>query len=199
MTTAGDYHGFGHAYWEQWLETSRQYLFADQETPDDAIEKALSMPEPGSRGAWERFISRARGRLLRPLRRTGRHDGNPLLDLERAFYSQVSFISRHPDVPRHLLGWLLQGGDNRLRRRIQMVIAHYESRLCRIIGRARHQGLIRGDIEPQDAASLFVGMIQRLALGMNAMNSDPRQREFLLREAAREFAMYRSGLLFPPK
>lgn len=194
--TIGDPRDFAHAYLEQWLETSRLYLFADQETPADAPEKEFPVSEPGSSGARERFISRVRGKLLRLLRRTGQYDGNPLLELEHAFYFQVSFISRHPDVPRRLLGWLSQGGDNRLRRRIQMVIAHYESRLCRMIERARRQGLIRDDIEPQTAASLFVGMIQRLALGMNA---DPRRRELLLHEAVGVFALYRAGLVFPSK
>lgn len=190
--SSGDPGGFARAYLEQWMETSRLYLFSDLETLADATEKTLSAPKLDSRGARERFISRVRGRLFRLLQQTGQGDGNPLQELEHAFHSQVSFISRHPDVPRHLLEWLLRSGDNRLRRRIQMVIARYESRLCRMIARAKHEGLIRDEIEPQTAASLFVGMIQSLALGMNA---SPCQQKLLLREAATVFALYRARLV----
>lgn len=185
-----------HAHLEQWLETTRHYLFADLESLADAAEKALLESKLDSHGAQGRFISRARGGLLRLLKCTAQHDQNPLQELERAFYFQVSFISRHPDVPKRLLGWLSQGSDTRIRRRIQMVIDHYESRLCRMIGRAKHQGLISTGIEPQTAASLFVGMIQGLALRMNA---GLLQRELLLREAVEVFALYRAGMASPSK
>lgn len=191
-----DTNKFEQAYLEQWLETTRHYLFADLESLADAAEKALLEPKLDSHGAQGRFISRARGGLLRLLKCTAQHDQNPLQELERAFYFQVSFISRHPDVPKRLLGWLSQDSDTRIRRRIQMVIDHYESRLCRMIGRAKCQGLIRADIEPQTAASLFVGMIQGLAIRMNA---GLLQRELLLREAVEVFALYRAGMASPSK
>ncbi|MFZ3175842.1 MAG: hypothetical protein WA146_13175, partial [Thiobacillus sp.] len=87
-------------------------------------------------------------------------------------------------------GWLSQGSDIRIRRRIQMVIGHYETRLCRMIGQSKQQGLIRADIDPRTAAGIFIGMIQGLALRMNA---NLRQRELLLREAFEMFALYRAG------
>jgi len=192
----GDTGKFEHGHLKQWLETTRCYLFADQEQLVDAAGKALLESMPGSHGAQDRFISRARGQLLRLLQSTVRRDQNPLQELEQAFYFQVSFISRHPDVPKRLLGWLSQDGDSRIRRRIQLVIGHYESRLCRTIDRARRQGLVSADIEPHAAASLFVAMIQSLAL---RMNTDLRQRESLLREATHVFALYRAGVLAASK
>ncbi|GAO36228.1 hypothetical protein SCT_1630 [Sulfuricella sp. T08] len=183
---------FEQAYLEQWLKTTRHYLFADRENLVDATETALLESNLESHGAQDRFISRARGSLLRLLKRTARQDQNPLHELERAFYFQISFIARHPDIPKRLLGWLSHGGDGRIRRRIQVVINNYELRLCRIIDQAKHQGLIRADIEPHTAASFFVGIIQSLALRMNA---DLRQRERLLREAVEVFALYRAGVV----
>ncbi len=182
---------FEHAYLEQWLESTRHYLFADQESLSDAAGKALLEPRLGSHGAQDRFISRARGSLLRLLKRTAQHDQNPLLELERAFYFQASFVSRHPDVPKRLLEWLSQGSDTRIRRRIQKVIGHYESRLCRMIAQAKRQGFIRADIDPYAAAGIFIGMIQSLALRLNV---NLRQRELLLREAFENFSLYRAGM-----
>lgn len=182
---------FERTHLEQWLKTTRHYLFADQESLADAAVKALLASKLDSHGAQGRLISRVRGRLLRLLTRAAQHDQNSLQELERAFYFQVWFISQHPDVSKRLLGWLSQGSDTRIRRRIQMVIDQYESRLCGMIGQAKHQGLIRADIEPHTAASFFIGIIQSLALRMNA---DLRQRELLLREAVEVFALYRAGM-----
>lgn len=187
----GNTEKFEHAYLEQWLKTARYYLFTKQENFADTAEKAPLETKLNSHGAQERFISRARGRLLRLLKRTARQDQNPLQELERAFYFQVSFIARHPDVPRRLLRWLTQGSNSRIRRRIQMVIGHYKSRLSRLIGQAKRQGLVRADIEPHFAASLFVDMIQGLALRMNA---DLHKRELVLREASEVFTLYRAEM-----
>ena len=192
----GDTGEFEHAHLEQWLETTRHYLFFDQESLADAAEKTLPESRLDSHGAQDHFISRTRGRLLRLVKCAAQQDQNPLQELERAFYFQVLFLSRHPYVPKRLMGWLAHGGNLRIRRRIQMVIDHYESRLCRMIERAKHQGFIRGDVEPQTAASLFVGLIQCLALRINA---DLRQRELLLREATGVFALYRAGIASPLK
>lgn len=182
----------GNAYLDQWMETTRRYLLAETRSLTDEAGKAL--PEPGleSHGAQDRYISRARGSLLRLLKRAPQRDRNPLKELERAFHLQVLFISRHPEVPRRLLGWVSQDGDSRIRRRIQMVIAHYESRLCRMIALAKHQGRIRSDIDPHAAAVIVIGMIQSLALRMNI---NLRQRELLVREAFESFALFRTGMI----
>jgi hypothetical protein len=179
------------AHLAQWLETTRAYLFADRESLAAPNENALPQLRQDSHGAQDRLISRARGSVLRLLKRTPPHDRNPLQELERAFYFQASFVSQHPDIPKRLLGWLSQGGDTRIHRRIQKVINHYESRLCQMIAQAKQQGLIRPNIDPRTAAGLFIGMIQSLALKVNA---NLYQRERLLHEACEAFARYKAGM-----
>lgn len=187
----GDTNKFELTHLKQWLETSRHYLFADLEVLTGAAVKVPLEPRQGSHGAQDRFISMARGRLMRLLKLKAMRDKNPLQELERAFYSQALFVSRHPEVPKHLMGWLLQGSNTRIRRRIQKVITHYESRLCRMIDQARHQGFIRADIDPRTAAGIFIGMIQSLALRMSV---NLRQRELILREAFENFSLYMAGM-----
>jgi len=179
------------AHLAQWLETTRAYLFADRERLATLIENALPQLPQDSHGAQDRLISRARGGVLRLLKRTPPHDRNPLQELERAFYYLASFVSQHPDIPKRLLGWLSQDGDTRIRRRIRKVISHYESRLCRMIAQAKQQGLIRPNIDPRTAAGLFIAMIQSLALKVNA---NLYQRERLLHEACEAFARYKAGM-----
>lgn len=177
-------------YLEQWLETSRHYLFGDLKDID-----VEGIPPPdlalSHHGAQDRFISRARGDLLRLVKRSTEQALDPLEELERTFHVQVAFIARRPDVPKRLLEWLSQGSNLRISRRIQRVMDHYESILCRMIGQAKQQGLIRADIEQHTAAKLFIGMIQSLVL---RMNGGLRQRELLLREAVEVFTLYRASI-----
>jgi len=196
----GDTRKFEQAHLAQWLETSRHYLFPDGknlvELGADPAEKALPQLQLDSHGAQDRFISRARGTLLRLVKNTARQDRSPLQELEHVFYFQAMFVTQHPDIPKRLLGWLSQDGDSRIRRRIQRVIGHYESRLASTIERGKHQGLIRANIDPRTTARIFIVMIQRLALRVNA---NLRQRELLLREAFEAFALYQAGMALPSK
>jgi TetR/AcrR family transcriptional regulator len=175
----------------QWMSTTHHYLFADKPCAANAQKGVLPEPALISHGAQDHFLSRARGNLMRLVKRTARRHQSPLQELEQAFHSQASFIAQHPDIPKRLLGWLSQNGDSRIRRRIQKVIDQYEARLCRMIGQAKTQGLIRDNIEPRTAASIFIGMIQSLALRMNA---DLCQRELMLCEAFEGFALYLEGM-----
>lgn len=179
------------AYLRTWLETTRDYLFSDPQDPAAATDGSL--PEPGldSHGARDRFVARARGRLLRLMKHPDAPDRNPLLELERVFHLQAEFIARHPEVPGRLLGWLSQGGDSRIQRRIRKVIDHYESRICRLIARARQQGFLKAEVDPRAAAGVFVGMVQSLALSLKL---NPCQRERLLREAFDHFSRFRTAL-----
>jgi hypothetical protein len=185
-----DMKGFDNAHLQTWWAATRHYLCADLDSLADTgrAEDIWVSPETGSHGSHKRFIARARGRLLHSLGHA-KHD-DPLRELERAFQRQIAFITWHPQVPVRLLSWLRQDGDARLKRRVQAVIGQYATRLARIIGRARQQGLVSADIDPRFEAMRLVGLIQELALG-----AGDRQREILLDEAAGTFARFRTGLV----
>lgn len=212
---------FEHVYLEQWLETTRHYLFADQESPVNAAsspaaasslsaigrhqqnaasmaerdvattEKGLLQLRLDSHGAQGRFISRVRGRLLRLVSRAAQCDQNPLRELERVFCSQVLFIARNPDVPMRMLGWLLESGNDRIRRRIRSIIGCYEAKLSRLLGRAKRQNLVKAEVDPHAAAERFVAMIQGLALSRCVDSHHPEQ---FLDEAAKIFLVYLNGI-----
>jgi len=186
-----DSNTFEPAHLKAWLETTLDYLFSDRQGDADATACALCQSDLDSHGARDRFVSRVRGHLLRRMKSTAQRDRNPLLELERAFKAQAAFIARHPEIPRRLLGWLLQGGDSRIQRRVRKLVGHYESRIVRLIARARLQGSIKADIDPYVAAGVFIGMIQSLAfrLSLNLC-----QRERVLHEAYARFALFRAAM-----
>lgn len=65
-----------------------------------------------------------------------------------------------------------------------------------MITQAKQQGLVRSGIDPRTAAGIFIGMIQSMALRMNA---NLGQREQLLREAFEAFTLYKAGMATPSK
>lgn len=168
----------------------------DTDLAADPAEKALLQLRLDTHAARIRFISRVRGKLLRRVKLTAQWNLNPLQELERVFFSQVSFIARNPHVAKRMLGWLLLSGDIRIQRRVQMVVDCYASRLARIIELARHQGFIRTDISPPSAAIFFVNLIQGLTLGINTGLS---ARDEIFRKAAHAFVLYRDWIALPEK
>lgn len=186
---------FEQEHLDRWWVATRYYLFADLESQPGAAAEAedgWSPPQTDSHGGRKRFIARVRGRLLRSVKRGGKDD--PLRELESTFQQQITFIARHPDVPRRLLSWLAQDDDRGLQRRVGMLIGHYATRLARIIARAKKQGLVRADVKPSAAAISLVDVIQGLVLRIQAA---PQRREWVLREAAETFALYRATLAAP--
>lgn len=177
----------------QWLETTRSYLFAHRQpsgTGDRAIE-APTVSAAESRGAQTRGIARVRGRLLRLTMRRPVDDPDPVRELERIFHSLVTFIARNPDVPSRMLRWSARSGHRRIRRRVQMVIDQFVSRISFIIRRAQAQARIRPDVEPRTAAVLFVGIAQSLVLRLFAGFLPHEQ---LQEEAGRLLHVYLIGM-----
>lgn len=161
----------------------------------EATEETLSHPVSRVRSTRAVLLSWAYRALLHLLRRATQHQENPLTALESAFYFHVSFMAKHPSVPRMILAWYSQTRDARVRSRIQGAISHYESRLARLIGKAKLQGLVRSTIDAPTAAGVLVGLIQSLMLRVNAGISRP---EMLLREAATAFPVYLDGIRATP-
>ncbi|MDP2962384.1 MAG: hypothetical protein Q8N54_06450 [Sulfurimicrobium sp.] len=195
--TSDSMNRFEQDHLKRWWETTRYYLLADMESLPGAAavaEDGWSPPQTESHGGRKRFIARVRGRLLRSIKRGGKDD--PLRELESAFQQQITFIARHPDVPRRLLSWLAQDGDPGLQRRVRMVIGCYATRLAQIIARAEQKGLIRADIKPHAAAISLVGVIQKLVLETYAT---PKRGESFLRKATEAFALYLAALAVPSK
>jgi TetR/AcrR family transcriptional regulator len=177
---------------DRWTEITRAYLLSGPDTPAQRIALPVTRElEPQGnldcRHGRDRFLSRVRQQLFSLMRETGLYGEDGLRELERTFYSHVSFIARHPEIPRRILTWCLQGDDARLRRRVQKVVTHYEYRVVRLITKGQKQGCIRPDLEPRAATGLFVGMLQNLVLRLPA---DRFQPEVLLRDANRLFSAY---------
>jgi len=156
-----------------------------------AAEEALLRLRVDSNGARNRFISRVRGRLLRLVKRLGGRERDPLQDLEREFRSIASFVARNPAVAMRVMGWSMESGDARIRRRIGNIARDHETRLARLVDLARRQGHVGADVDPDAAARHLVAMIRDLAWGMPV---DRRRPQRFLEESAKAYQVFLNDL-----
>jgi hypothetical protein len=184
---------FDPAQVERWLEVSRAYLTAPlaELRPECAVEDRTHRLVPQIRGDRSVLLSWAHRALLHLLKRATQIEDNPLKALESGLYFHASLMAKYPSVPATIMAWYLHTPDTRIRLRIRGVIVQYENRLSRLINRAKQQGLVRSGVDAQAAANVLVGLIQGLALRMNAGICQP---EMLLREAASVFSGYLDGI-----
>lgn len=157
----------------------------------DGAQEVVPASPSEDRATLAAMIAWAHQHMLRLLRHATRANANPLRVLEGVFYFQISFVAKHPAVPAHLLACLAPDGDPEIQGRIRSVLGHYETKLARLIERARRNGLVRAAVDPRAAARLFIAMLHSLLLRMRAGLVAPQG---LRNEAARLFPVYMNGI-----
>jgi len=139
---------------------------------------------------WLAAINWVRRRLMSVVEAAAARSENPLEALEGMFLAHVSFIAKHPAIPRLVFSDYLLRRDTRLKQLIQEIITGYEFRIAGLLGQAKAAGLARPDLDEGSAATLFIGMIQGLVLQSNIFSG----RRSLLDEAKKVFPIYLNGI-----
>ena len=139
---------------------------------------------------WLAAINWVRRRLMSVVETAAARSENPLEALEGIFFAHVSFVARHPAIPRLVFSDYLLRRDTRLKQLIQEIITGYESRIAGLLSQAKAAGLARPDLDEESAATLFIGMIQGLVLQSNIFSG----RRSLLDEAKKVFPIYLNGI-----
>lgn len=185
------------AHLAKWRKISREYLFAPlaESRREKRIEAVSGHPVAQGRGGRSVLLSWALRALLHLAKRAAQGENDPLKALESGFYFHVSLMAKHPSVPMTILDWYSRTGDAHVRSRIRSAIGRYEKRLSRLIDRAKQEGLVKSSVDEQVAAGVLVGMIQGLALRMNAGISQP---DMLLQEATAVLPVYLDGIRTAP-
>ncbi|HUW50487.1 MAG TPA: TetR/AcrR family transcriptional regulator [Sulfuricella sp.] len=139
---------------------------------------------------WLAAVNWIRDRLMSVLAEAASRSDNPLESLENMFFAHVSFIDKHPAIPRIVFSDYLLRRDLRLKLLIQEIITDYEANISGLLTRAKASGLVRSDLDEASAATLFIGMIQGLVLQSNIFSG----RRSLLEEAKKVFPIYLNGI-----
>lgn len=139
---------------------------------------------------WLAAIQWVRSHLMKAVGAAATKGVNPLDALEKMFFAHVSFIARHPAIPRLVFSDQLLRRDTRLKLLIQEIVTGYEAKIAGLLGQAKVAGLARQDVNEDSAATLFIGMIQGLVLQSNIFGG----RRSLLDEAKKVFPIYLNGI-----
>ncbi|MFA5372445.1 MAG: TetR/AcrR family transcriptional regulator [Sideroxydans sp.] len=139
---------------------------------------------------WVAVIEWVRERLMKVLDKAAADATDPLNAIERMFSAHISFVSKHPAIPRLLFSELLHKKNSKLRLLIQGIISGYESRIASLLEQAKSQSLAPPDLDSQSAAVLYIGMIQGLVMQSNIFGG---KRE-LLQAALKTFPIFLHGV-----
>lgn len=113
---------------------------------------------------WVAVIEWVRERLMKVLDKAAADATDPLNAIERMFFAHITFISKHPAIPRLLFSELLHKKNSKLRQLIQGIISGYEARIEGLLNEAKSQSLVSADLDSQSTAVLYIGMIQGLVM-----------------------------------
>lgn len=139
---------------------------------------------------WFAVISWIRGRLMTVLEKAASEATDPINAIERMFYAHITFISKHPAIPRLLFTEMLHKKNSKLRDLIQGIISGYEGKVAGLLEAAKEQSLVARDLDSQSAAVLYIGMIQGLFMQVSIFGG----KRSLLDEAKKTFPIYLYGI-----
>ena len=129
-------------------------------------------------------------RLLGRVDKAVEEAASPAAALEAVFMTHIDFVSDHPGVPRMLFGELQRPGETLPKRMAQTLIRHYGERLHTLLDAGKARGELHADLDPEAAATLFIGTVQGLV--MQSMLADDVAR--IRSDAPGVFAIYLRGV-----
>ena len=94
----------------------------------------------------------------------------PVDRLRAIFTTHIEFVVEHVGIPRILFGELQRDSNAPGKARVRALMTGYRERVINLLDQAKTQGLIKETIDCTAAATMFLGMVQGLA--MQAMAAD---------------------------
>lgn len=113
--------------------------------------------------------------------------------LEGLFLRHIDFVHAHPGVPRLLFAELQRPDETVAKKVVRGFLGRYAARLRRCLEGGVAAGELRADLDPDSAATLFIGCLQGLVM-QALLSGDPEQ---LPRAAPGIFALFRHSIIRP--
>jgi TetR/AcrR family transcriptional regulator len=119
---------------------------------------------PTKDAIWLAAMRWVRVTLLQRLQAASDQAGTPLDALCAMFSAHVEFVMAHPGVPRFIFHELQQPADSAAKHEVRAVLQGYRKLLLARLTQAIEQNLVSRDLDPEAAATSFIGLIQGLVL-----------------------------------
>ncbi|MDO9073878.1 MAG: TetR/AcrR family transcriptional regulator [Rubrivivax sp.] len=145
---------------------------------------------PTKDAIWLATMRWVRETLLQALQAAADQAASPLDALAAMFRAHVEFVIAHPGVPRFIFHELQQPADSAAKLEVRAVLQGYRKLLLGRLNESIELKLVSPDLDPEAAATSFIGLIQGLV-----MQSMLTGRAVAMRQQADAiFALYRRGL-----
>ena len=128
--------------------------------------------------------------LLQNLQAAADQSATPLDALAAMFRAHVEFVIAHPGVPRFIFHELQQPADSAAKLEVRGVLQGYRKLLLGQLAESIEQRQVSADLDPEAAATSFIGLIQGLVMQSMLTGKPAAMRQ----QANAIFALYRRGL-----
>jgi AcrR family transcriptional regulator len=118
---------------------------------------------------WQAVMGWVHVQLLAALEAAAAGAAQPLQALEAVFKAHLGFVSAHPGVPRVIFHELQNPQDSAVKREVRTLMQSYRALLLRLLRAAAQRGDVAAGVDPDAAATLFIGTVQGLV--MHAMTA----------------------------
>lgn len=130
-------------------------------------------------------------RLMKHIHKAIKSEDSAIDKLQSMFLAHISFVSKHPGIPRILFGELQHDKNSAPKQMVKQLIAQYADLLQDIMRTGKERGELNPNLDIEAATLLFIGSIQGLV--MQSMLAADRQD--MLAQAEAVFNVYRQSLL----
>lgn len=145
---------------------------------------------PSKDAIWLAAMRWVRETLLQRLQAAADQAATPLDALSAMFRTHVEFVIAHPGVPRFIFHELQQPADSAAKSEVRAVLQGYRKLLLGRLNQSIEQKLVSQDLDPDAAATSFIGLIQGLVMQSMLTGRTAAMRQ----QADAIFALYRRGL-----
>lgn len=128
--------------------------------------------------------------LLQNLQAAADQSATPLDALAAMFRAHVEFVIAHPGVPRFIFHELQQPADSAAKLEVRGVLQGYRKLLLGQLAESIEQRQVSADLDPEAAATSFIGLIQGLVMQSMLTGKPAAMRQ----QANAIFTLYRRGL-----
>ena len=139
---------------------------------------------------WLAVMGWIQKNLMKVLGKAAAEATDPLDAIERMFLAHMTFISKHPAIPRILFSELQNKKGGKMRVLIQELLSGYEERIAGLLEEAKKQSLVDAELDSRSAAVLYIGMIQGLVMQVSIFGG----KRSLLQEAVKTFPVFLQGI-----
>ena len=163
---------------------------ADIATAIGVTQGAVFKHFPTKDAIWLAAMRWVRETLLQRLQAAADQTATPLDALSAMFRAHVEFVSAHPGVPRFIFHELQQPADSAAKLEVRAVLQSYRKLLLGRLIQSMEQKLVSPDLDPEAAATSFIGLIQGLVMQSMLTGRTAAMRQ----QADAIFILYRRSL-----